>query len=50
MKESHGRKVYVKSRDAPDIRPDNPSFFISDIRPDTRFGLPDIRPVTGCIK
>jgi hypothetical protein len=23
-------------RDAPDIRPDNPAFFISGIRPDTR--------------
>jgi hypothetical protein len=25
-----------KSRDAPDIRPDNPAFFISGIWPDTR--------------
>jgi hypothetical protein len=33
----------VKSRDAPDIQPDNPAFFISDIRPDTGtvFDLPD---------
>jgi hypothetical protein len=33
--------------DAPDIRPDNPAFFISDIRPDTGFDLPDIQPDTG---
>jgi hypothetical protein len=25
----------MKARDAPDIRPDNPAFFILGIRPDT---------------
>jgi hypothetical protein len=38
----------VMIRDAPDIRPDNPAFFISSIRPNTGFALPDtgtrIRP------
>jgi hypothetical protein len=38
--------LYV-TRDAPDIRPDNPAFFISNIRPDTGFDLPVIRPNTG---
>jgi hypothetical protein len=28
-------KKYGYIRDAPDIRPDNPAFFISGIRPDT---------------
>jgi hypothetical protein len=36
--------VSVPVRDAPDIRPDNPAFFISGIRPDIyRIALPDIQ-------
>jgi hypothetical protein len=31
----------------PGIRPDNPAFFISGIRPDNGFDLLDIRPDTG---
>jgi hypothetical protein len=31
----------------PDLRPDNPVFFISGIWPDTGFDLPDSRPETG---
>ena len=30
--------IYLMTRDAPDIRPDNPAFFISGIRPDTGYG------------
>jgi hypothetical protein len=37
----------VMLRDAPDIRTDNPAFFISGIRSDIGFDLPDIRPDTG---
>jgi hypothetical protein len=37
----------VVSRDAPDIRLDNPAFFISGIRLDTGFDLPDIQPDSG---
>jgi hypothetical protein len=37
------------TKDAPDIRPDNPAFYKSGtgIWPNTRFDLPDIRPDTG---
>jgi hypothetical protein len=31
------------TRDAPDIRLDNPAFFISGIRPDAEMGGPDFR-------
>jgi hypothetical protein len=37
----------VVSRDAPDIRLDNSAFFISGIRTDTGYALPDIQPDTG---
>jgi hypothetical protein len=37
--------IIIVARNAPDIRPDNPTFL--DIRPDTGFDLPDIRPDTG---
>jgi hypothetical protein len=40
-------KLSMLERDAPDIRPDNPAFFISGIRRDTGFTLPDIRPDNG---
>jgi hypothetical protein len=37
----------VKIRDAPDIRPDRPAFFIFGIRPETGFDLQDIQSDTG---
>jgi hypothetical protein len=37
--------VFIK--DVPDIRPDNPAFFISGIRLDIGFDLLNIRPDTG---
>jgi hypothetical protein len=42
----------IMIRDAPDIRPDNPAFFISGIRPDTGtvFDLLDIGPDTRYLK
>jgi hypothetical protein len=40
------KHLFFIIRDAPDIRPDNPAFFISGIQPDTGFELPDIRPDT----
>jgi hypothetical protein len=33
--------------DEPNIWPDKLAFFVSGIRPDTEFYLPDIRPDTG---